>query len=688
MLTQAPVQIELSRGFQFKLSDGKLELRDIAGNVLLRNAFAYVTFRDGSCISTTAVAGKTRTRGKEIQVRVPGTETRPGLEWRILSSPKEQAMRLTLTVTNTTARDLQLDRLVALDAPFGFADIAPEQLQVFSPGYMSWSAHVIGRLPDISVRGDKVLEPMVKPSLPDGVPLPWVAHLQGPQKKQVLVGFTSSARHVGVVELGQQRAPILAWNDGEGITLKPGESRQSEELFLLLGEGRNASLKKYAAEVARHKGIRKLGRRQPPAGWCSWSAFFEHVTWQDILDNLDAATQLKRQMPLDYFQLDDFYTRIGDWLDLRDEHLSEGAKRFGGGAREREVNRRMQKLAGEIRARGFMPGLWLAPLLVNGKSKLFQKLGERSDWFIRDEKGNAVNSLFCWDAPNYALDVTNPQVAQHVRRIVRTIVYDWGFKLLKLDFLYAGALHGTRFDPNVTSVEAYNRFVQIVNEAKGDAKILYCGAPFIESAGGDYMRIGPDVADRIGPQWYPPTLQKYDRSAPSAINSVCESLSRAFWLELLYDNVDADSLITRLNHDSRLTPAERSTLIATTRATNSVVSLGDDLREWTEDQTALLSNATSLSCQAAEPAAFDKHGRPSALELVVNRDLMEVTLVNWKSEDAQLVFDPNAFDGLNGMVYSLEDVMTGERFGPNKGGVVLGRIPAHGARVFRVITHS
>ncbi len=68
----------------------------------------------------------------------------------------------------------------------------------------------MGRLTRLHVQGDKVLEPMVTRSLPDGIPLPWVAHLVGAGGEQFLVGFTESKNLVGIVELGYQRGAMLA----------------------------------------------------------------------------------------------------------------------------------------------------------------------------------------------------------------------------------------------------------------------------------------------------------------------------------------------------------------------------------------------------------------------------------------------------------------------------------------------
>ena len=40
-------------------------------------------------------------------------------------------------------------------------------------------------------------------------------------------------------------------------------------------------------------------------------------------------------------------------------------------------------------------------------------------------------------------DTTHPEVQEHLRSVFARVV-DWGFRYLKLDFLYAGALQGVR----------------------------------------------------------------------------------------------------------------------------------------------------------------------------------------------------------------------------------------------------
>ncbi|MGE5138253.1 MAG: glycoside hydrolase family 36 protein [Rudaea sp.] len=684
---ESQVRIELVRGYRLEIAGGRLTILSPDGQELLGAACASASFTDAAGVSTTDPAVRMQGGEDEIRIEVKGDWSRPGMEWRVCWERRSPTVRIYQTILYTTEQPIHLDQLVPLDSSRGFAQASPSQVDVYNPGYMSWSAHTLAPLDRIPFAPDNVLAPMVEPTLPDGIPMPWVAHLsvEGTNPKQMLIGFTESKNHVGVIEMGKQRSSLLAWNDGEGIALQPGERRQAGELILLLEMDRNDALAKYAFEVARRRSYRKKPSDRPPQGWCSWSAFFENVTWQDIQENLKAAWELKARFPVDYFQLDDFYTRVGDWLDLRDELIGTPSPAAAGPERECLVHRRMQGLSMEIRTQGLVPGLWLAPLLVNAHSKLFQRLGHASDWFIRGEDGQALNSLTNWGGPNYALDVTNPAVEEHLRRVLWTVTQVWGFKLLKLDFLYAGALHGHRHNPNMTSVEAYNRFLQIVREEAADARIIFCGAPFIESAGGDYIRIGPDVADRTGPEWYPPNRQ--DRACPAGINSVTESLTRAFWLETLYGYVDSDSIILRLYADSKLSPAERETIIASVRATNSVVSLGDDLRGLTEQQKQLVHKALSPACQAARPIAFDEHGRPSAMQSVIDDHQQEITLVNWKDQEEDVAFDPDQFDGLRGWHYALQDVMHDEWLGVGIGEMNF-TIPAHGCKVLRVLKVS
>ena len=126
---------------------------------------------------------------------------------------------------------------------------------------------------------------------------------------------------------------------------------------------------------------------------------------------------------------------------------------------------------------------------------------QHPEWIIK-AKGSTTkpaNSANCakWF---YGLDATNPGVIEHVKNVVRTAVQDWGFEVLKLDFLYASCLKGERMDKELTRAQAYNKAISALRGAAGDALIIGCGAPLLGSVGYvDGMRISTDTGPTFAP---------------------------------------------------------------------------------------------------------------------------------------------------------------------------------------------
>ncbi len=59
---------------------------------------------------------------------------------------------------------------------------------------------------------------------------------------------------------------------------------------------------------------------------------------------------------------------------------------------------------------------------------------------------------------------------------------EWGYTYLKLDFLFAAALPGERFDPSVGPETAYRTAFEVVRQAAGEATaLLACGSPIVPS---------------------------------------------------------------------------------------------------------------------------------------------------------------------------------------------------------------
>ncbi len=211
----------------------------------------------------------------------------------------------------------------------------------------------------------------------------------------------------------------------------------------------------------------------PAIGWTSWYYYYTRISEKIALENLENFK--KNNIPLKVFQIDDGYqTRVGDWLSVNEK-----------------FPRGMKFIADEIKAAGYQPGIWLAPLSAEKKSDIFKN---HPDWLVKDEKGKpyriGINPL--WSMGFYALDIYHPEVREYIKKVFHTVCREWGYDIVKLDFLY-GACLVPRNGRSRGGVMA--DAMALLREAIGDDKIILgCGVPMGSATGTtDYCRIGADV---------------------------------------------------------------------------------------------------------------------------------------------------------------------------------------------------
>ena len=116
-------------------------------------------------------------------------------------------------------------------------------------------------------------------------------------------------------------------------------------------------------------------------------------------------------------------------------------------------------------ATGYRPGLWLAPFTVSANSLLAR---DHPDWLVRGENGKPAFAGHNWSADLHALDTTHPGARDWLRATFTTIVREWGYDYLKLDFLACGALEGQRHDPRATRASALRDGLALIREIVGD----------------------------------------------------------------------------------------------------------------------------------------------------------------------------------------------------------------------------
>lgn len=342
-----------------------------------------------------------------------------------------------------------------------------------------------------------------------------VTALAGPEGEVLLLG---------ALELDAQLKAGSETLTGEYAAPAPADPE-----WLLAYGPEQAVFAAYASLLAQRRGTR--WQDQPGRVWCSWYSLFTAISEEILLDILPGLQGL----PFDVFQVDDgWQVSLGDWQP--NEKFSSG----------------MAALAGGIRAAGYTPGLWLAPLAVAPKSSLFQ---QHPEWLLRDEHGAPVPAGHNWGDVFYGLDVTRPGVQKWLTEGIQQVRH-WGFDYLKLDFLYAAALPGARYQ-KLPGELALRKALEIIRHAAGeDAYLLTCGVPIFPALGlADGVRAGPDVA----PFWDNADRSQtlHDPSGPGVLNAIRTTLHR-LWLHPLIQ-VDPDVAFFRTQYN--LLRPEQKTLL-------------------------------------------------------------------------------------------------------------------------------
>ncbi len=274
----------------------------------------------------------------------------------------------------------------------------------------------------------------------------------------------------------------------------------------------------------------KTRYEKPPRVWCSWYSLYKWINEPILTKALHGLGNL----PFDVFQIDD------GWQD-NSGHWNAG-KNFPSG---------MPAFADKIKSTGRTAGIWLSPFIVTPNLDIFR---DHPEWILRDEKGNLVSAGLNWTGNTYALDITHPEVLDWLDGLIRKVV-GWGYKYLKLDFLYAGAAIGKRFLDTPREV-AYRDAMRVMREAAGDAYILACGAPIVPSLGlCDGIRVGSDVTNFWINQALTTWLNNPNES--STANAIRTCVHR-LWLKPLI-NIDPDVLYFRSRHNA-LKPHENQLL--------------------------------------------------------------------------------------------------------------------------------
>lgn len=475
----------------------------------------------------------------------------------------------------------------------------------------------------------------------------------------LLAGFLAQDQWMGQIYARRGLAALAACNLTDDYLLEPGEQLTAAPLLLAVGP-QHTLLTAYAEALAREQ--RAKPASSAPTGWCSWYSYFSDVSEQAVLENVSALRTLRRSIPLEVVQIDDGYqAAVGDWLDSN--------AKFPHG---------MAHLAARIRDAGYRPGLWLAPFTVAANSRLAQ---EHPDWLVHDAKGRPAHGGRNWNTALYGLDTSHPGARSWLADTCTTIVREWGFDYLKLDFLASAAIPGRRYDPTTTRARALRDGLTLIREAVGDdVWLLGCGCPWLSAVGlVDALRIGPDSAPRWQPRFkgFPVPLSD-GHTMPSLHGAVRNTLERAWMHPALWVN-DPDCMILRETR-SELTLDEVRAFATAVGLTGGMVLLSDPTPRLTVERLDVLAKLLPPLRERAQPTSYFTWGIPERVAVQIQRpwgQWLLVGLFNEAAGERELEVTWGEL-GLSPGVYHACEFWTGAYLGRHANAVTV-RVPGHGA---------
>lgn len=343
--------------------------------------------------------------------------------------------------------------------------------------------------------------------------------------------------------------------DVEGLTIS--EPYEMFDIVRVVG-GYDEVFDKYfaAMNLPAKKRIDRL------TGYTSWYNYFQKIDENIILRDLKGFSRARESVNI--FQIDDGYEPfVGDWLDYNGRDFPNG----------------MKTIADAVHREGYLAGIWLAPFNVQrGKSRI---LKEHPDWLIRNPDGKPQLGCVAWGGA-YTLDIYNSEVREHLKKVFDTVLNDWGYDMVKLDFLYSQCR--TPRD-NKTRGTIMCEAMDFLRECVGDKLILGCGVPLGPAFGVvDACRISCDVDLSYGGKFY--NSMSINNELPSAQNAINNSMFRRHLNGRAFLN-DPDVFFLR-DHNLTFTWEQKLLLAKINNLFGRVLFVSDDAGEYSEAELEVL----------------------------------------------------------------------------------------------------
>ncbi len=303
------------------------------------------------------------------------------------------------------------------------------------------------------------------------------------------------------------------------------------------------------------------------AGYTSWYNYFQKIDEDIILRDLKGIARANSSVSV--FQVDDGYeTKVGDWL--------ESNPKFPHG---------MKYIADAIHEQGYLAGIWIAPLNAQRDAKI---VAEHPDWFIKGANGKPVISVVGWGGA-YTLDIYNEEARAYIVKVFDTVLNEWGFDMVKLDFLYSQCMF-PRFGKSRGQLMA--EAMDFLRELVGDKLFLGCGVPLGSAFGVvDACRISCDVDLKYKGKIY--DRVHINREVPSAQNAIRSTIFRRHLDGRAFVN-DPDVFFLR-DFNLKFTDKQKQLLAKINHLFGNVLFVSDDVGKYGDAELSILLRAFEKS---------------------------------------------------------------------------------------------
>jgi len=287
----------------------------------------------------------------------------------------------------------------------------------------------------------------------------------------------------------------------------------------------------------------------PKGGRLGWCDSGESKTQKDLLEILSALRRNK--IKVDWFAFDSQYaSQMGDWLTPKNPN-------------------RMNMLVRTVMEQNIVPGLRFAPFLASKKSSL---ASEKRNWLVNDGKGMPITvKRYGFDGDKcYILDLSNPQVLDHVHHMFLLLREQWGFRTFYLERLGDSLMPGLRHRRSHGADELLNDAAMAIRTAVGDKGFLIAAdLPLLSTRGIWDARVMTRSIEKI-------RSRSFVDNQHSKITIASTLLHRSAWNETAWINTAGMLPISLFNtrHDSAT-----NTLITAVALSCGLVCFSGDPRE-------------------------------------------------------------------------------------------------------------